>query len=97
MILEGTNRYSETEWAIFKRVWSENGLRLGDDPLAPVLFNIALEYVVRKAVNRNVLLHYNKHQILAFSEDTVIMTWSKEEIENKQLEVVAHIISRKIK
>lgn len=40
-------------------------------------------------MNRNALLSLKKHQILAFAGDIVIMTRSKEELENQiaQLEV----------
>ena len=59
-----------------------DGVRQGD-PLSSVLFNSALEVIVRRAgLHRNGLINHKKHQCLAFADDLVIVTRNKRELQD---------------
>ena len=60
----------------------KEGLRQGD-PLSPVLFNLILENVIRKAgIYRSGLLHHKSHQCLAYADDIAILTRSMWELKH---------------
>lgn len=64
------------------------GVRQGD-PMSSVLFSLCLENVIRDAnINRSGLIYQKKHQCLAFADDIVILTRSKQELKSvfKRLE-----------
>ena len=52
----------------------ENGLKQGD-ALSPLLFNFALEYVIRKVQKTNLGLDMNgTHQVLAYADDVNLIS-----------------------
>ena len=99
MILQRTTGRAGVEAQQTEKFDVKNGLRQGKS-LLPLLFNLALEYVVRKAkLNRNGSIYGKKeHQILAFANDIVILTRSEEELSKKivQLEQAAQPIGLNI-
>ena len=77
LTLKDTDNRVRIKGKLSKKFKVKEGLRQGD-PLSPILFNCALEYVVRKAnLNRSGLLYHKSHQCLAFADDVAILTRSR--------------------
>jgi Reverse transcriptase (RNA-dependent DNA polymerase) len=56
------------------------GLRQGD-PLSAMLFNMVLESIIRKSgINRKGTLLYKSHQCLAYADDVVLISRTKEDL-----------------
>lgn len=60
----------------------KEGVRQGD-PLSSVLFNLALEGIIRKAnINRMGLIYRKTHQCLAYADDLVIIARSRKQLKD---------------
>lgn len=58
----------------------KEGVRQGD-PLSSLLFNVVLEMIIKEAnINRSGHIYHKKHQCLAFADDVVILSRSKEQL-----------------
>jgi sorting nexin-29 len=61
---------------------TRKGLKQGDG-LAPLLFNIVLEYIIRKSnINTDGILIYKSIQIAAYEDDVNIMPQTQEDLKN---------------
>lgn len=74
------------------------GLRQGD-PISAILFNLALEMIVRKSnINREGTIYIKNHQCLAYADDITIITRTKKDLKRvvKNLAEQAEKIGLKI-
>jgi sorting nexin-29 len=59
---------------------TKQGLKQGDG-LAPLLFNLALEFILRRlSIDLEGTIKYKSTQILAYADDTAIISWSLSEV-----------------
>jgi sorting nexin-29 len=59
---------------------TEQGLKQGDG-LAPLLFNLALEFILRRlSIDLEGTLEYKSTQILAYADDIAIISWSLSDV-----------------
>lgn len=80
MTLDETQNRVRVNGELSREFIADVGLRQGD-PLSPVLFNLALERVIRRAnLNRDNTIFRRKHQCLAFADDLTILTRTRVEL-----------------
>lgn len=105
MYMEETKYQVRVDSILFEAFTVETGLKQGD-ALSPLLFNLAIEKVVRTMQNAGSGVAFNEHrvQILGFANDLNILSESLEDtldqtmaLENAAAKIGLHIYVVKIK
>lgn len=96
MTLSNTTAFVRTDYGDTKEFKTTRGVRQGD-ALSATLFNIALEYVLRK-LNTKGSLRCKGSQIIAYADDLVVMTKRREIMESilKEIETEGRKIGLEI-
>jgi sorting nexin-29 len=80
--MEDSAFYVKLQTELTEPTTTRNGLKQGGG-LAPLLFNIVLEYVIRKSsINTDGTLIYKSIQIAAYADDINIMAQTQQDLKN---------------
>ena len=80
MTLDNTSCKVLVEGQVSESFRVERGLKQGD-PVSPILFNLVLEGIIRRGgLFRTGVIYRQKHQLLAYADDIVIVTRTRNEL-----------------
>lgn len=80
MTLKGTHCRVVVDGKLSEKFEVRTGLKQGD-PMSTTLFNLVLEKVIRDSkIQTNGLIYQKKHQVMAYADDVVLLTRSKQEM-----------------